>query len=158
MCYNASMFINCNYDIKGKKVIYNGFEATHRSNPELNKTFKTNNPPQDYRNAMAYALNTSDDYITCSSSVDHFVSDGDDFGWYTNEFGEECFDYLDDLPGLEQSAQERKQSGMDSLVFYLQNTLGINADSAKIISKTLYDEFASYIVPLTLKYQAEHKQ
>jgi hypothetical protein len=151
------MFINCNYDYEYDKVVYNGFEVTHSSNPSLNKTFKTDNPPKDYRDAIAYAIEHSDGYVGSSSSVDNFVSDSDEFGWYENEYGEECFDYLDDILGLEQAAEEKKQLGMNSLIFYFKHTLGVNDNQAKILAESNYENFAQYIVPLTLKYQEEHK-
>lgn len=152
------MFINCKYNIKRKKVVYQGFEVTHRSNPELNKTFQSENPPQDYRDACAYAVEHATDYCTSSSSVDNFVMDGDEFGWYTNEFGEEWFDYLDNLPDLEQASAEKRQAGINSLVFYFQNTLGVNDAFANALAESTYNEFGRYIVPRVFEYQSTHSK
>lgn len=147
------MFINCKYDMKRKKVVYHGFEVTHRSNPELNKTFQSESPPKDYRDACAYALEHTEDYCNSSSSVDHFVTDGDEFGWYTDEFGEEWFDYLDNLPELEQSSEEKRQAGINLLVFYFQNTLGVNDAFALALAESNYQQFGRYIVPRVREYQ-----
>jgi hypothetical protein len=147
------MFINCRYNTDVDKVTYFGFDVTHMSNPELNKTFKSDNPPKDYRDASAYAVEHATDYCTSSSSVDHFVMDSDEFGWYTDEFGAEWFDYLDKLPDLEQSAGEKRQAGITALVSYFQSTLGVNDAFAQALAESNYERFGEYLIPRVLEYQ-----
>jgi len=148
------MFINCQYDFENEKALYRGFEVTHSSNPELNKTFNSGCPPQDYRDARAYAIKNATDYCHSSSSVDNFVMDSDEFGWYTDAFGTEWFDYLDKLDGLELAAAEEKASNMESLVFYFQNTLRVNDAFANALAESTYNEFGKYIMPMVLEYRA----
>lgn len=152
------MFIDCNYEMVNDKVVYYGFEVAHRSNKELNKTFKSNNPPKDYRNAYAYAVEHSDDYCTFLSSVDHFVMDGDEFGWYTDELGVEWFDYLDSLPSLEQAVKEKRQEGITALVSYFQNTLGVNEVFANALAEANYNQFGEYLVPKVFEYQKKYTE
>lgn len=148
MCYNRGILINCNYEMNGNVAVYIGFEVTSSTNPTLNQNFNSGNPPKDFRDASAYCAENSDGYCDMSSSVDNFVSDSDEFGWYTDEFGAEWFEYSDNLPDLEQAAGEKKEAGMNVLIAYFKDTLPIGDAAARLLAESNYNEFGEQLVPI----------
>lgn len=140
--------------MNGDVAVYMGFEVTSSTNPALNQNFNSGNPPKDFRDASAYCAENSDGYCGMSSSVDHFVSDSDEFGWYTDEFGREWFEYSDNLLGLVQAAGEKKEAGIDALVAYFKDTLPISDAGARLLAESNYNSFGEQLVPIVLERQS----
>lgn len=150
------MIISCVYEELSDNPMenYGGFTVSDPYNEEVKKIFKSDNPPKDYRNASDYAEDNGEMDVVCSSSIDNFVSDcKQQFGWYTNEFGEEWFDYIENLPMLKKESQEKREQGIKTLLIYFQTTMGVNDALAAALAEATYLTFGKHVLPILIKHQ-----
>ena len=69
-----NIFINIDYDDENQSS-YNGIIASYKDEKVV---FNTNDPTIDYIDMLKWAAEKNFEFITFSSSVDHFMMDGND--------------------------------------------------------------------------------